>query len=183
MTGPTDSTTVTVPVHVRTEHIQEKQLMPTSRVPHQPVSGSHCAEPEAAVSLWEAVSTFFMLTSQSLWCPLDVRTAVAFVAGAWKVAFLTECQPAAPRLRVPEQPKCAQLGVTDNGHHLLYVLVKLHLPPTEQHAVCAEIASVVAKWPLCVCPLCEWLSQRVPILWAASDRSKSNKECSCHKSS
>lgn len=98
---------------------------------HQPVSGSHCVEPKAAVSLWESISIFFMLTSQSLWCPLEVRTAVAFVVGSWKVASLTECQPAAPRLRVPEQPKCAQLGVMDNGHHPLYVPVESHLPPTE----------------------------------------------------
>lgn len=102
MTGLTAVTAVTVP-------------RPDGQ--HQPLSGSHCAEPEAAVSLWESISIFFMLTSQSLWCPLEIRTAVAFVAGPWEVAFLTECQPAALRLRVPEQLKCAQLGVTDNGHH------------------------------------------------------------------
>lgn len=116
MTGLTDVTAVTVPIHVRTQH-PRKQPVAMPDCQHQPVSGSHCAEPKAAVSLWESISMFFMLTSQSLWCPLEIRTAVAFVAGPWEVAFLTECQPAAPRLRAPEQPKCAQLGVTDNGHH------------------------------------------------------------------
>lgn len=115
---------------MRTQQLRG-QLVPAPGCQHQSVLAAIVLSLKLLCQLWESISVFFMLTSQSLWCPLEIRTAVAFIAGPWKVALLTECQPAAPRLRVPEQPMCAQLGVTDNGHHPLYVPVESHLPPTE----------------------------------------------------
>lgn len=71
MTGLTAVTAVTVPIHVRTQH------------PGETASPSLSASTSlflAAIVLsprllchWESVSVFFMLTSQSLWCPLELE--------------------------------------------------------------------------------------------------------------
>jgi hypothetical protein len=102
------------------------------------LSDSHCAVKLPFLHLCDIL--YADLTS--LCCPLEIRTAVAFAVGPLEGGLSDEVPAGCPKLRIPEQPKCMQLGCTYNKHHPLYVSQQL---PHPTHKVTA-INTALCLW-------------------------------------